>query len=247
MHMFVLRDLSREAAPEFYLSHGILALLPVLDLNSTVELLNQAIAFEPDYYYYYSRYADFLSPKWYGEEGDSEQFAAESADRVGGAAGDILYFHIAAYMIVGNRGIGSMRFSWSRTQKGYAELEKQYGISLHALNQLAYIAGKEKDAGVADQSFQRIGDHWEEAVWECKPCFDSARTWASNFGPDILKERSTLDAANADMQTDEGRRLAKDFQQKFAPLIRECVEAQREPSALDPVEVLVHINDDGSI
>jgi len=236
----------RKKCPEWYLTMLALALDQGWKREKAAELLNQAIAFEPDYYYYDCQYADFLSPKWYGEEGDSENFAAEIADR-GGSAGDILYFHIAAYTIIRNRGVGSMRFFWPRVQKGYAELEKQYGVSLDAMNRLAYIATKEKDSAVASVLFQRISDHWEEDVWECKSCFDSYRTWASNFGPDTLEEHSTRDAANADMQTDEGRRLAKDFQQKFAPLIRECVEAQREPTELHPIEVLIHINNDGSI
>ncbi|HTC94707.1 MAG TPA: hypothetical protein VK699_14800 [Terriglobales bacterium] len=236
----------RKKCPEWYLIMLALALDQGWKREKTAELLNQAIAFEPDYYYYDCQYADFLSPKWYGEEGDSEHFAAETADR-GGSAGDILYFHIAAYMIIRNRGVGSMRFSWQRIQKGYAELEKQYGISFDAMNRLAYIATKEKDSAVASVLFQRIGDHWEEGVWECKPCFDSYRTWASNFGPDALEEHSIRDAANADMQTEEGRQLAKDFQQKFAPLIRECIEAQKEPSELHPIEMLIHINNDGSI
>ncbi len=63
----------------------------------------------------------------------------------------------------------------------------------------------------------------------------------------MIEERSIRDTMNADMQTDEGRRLVKDFQQKFAPIIRECVQAQREASEFDRLELLVHINDDGSI
>ena len=236
----------RKKCPEWYLIMLALALDQGWKREKAAELLNQAIAFEPDYYYYDRQYADFLSPKWYGEEGDSEHFAAETADR-GGSAGDILYFHIAAYMIIRNRGVGSMRFSWPRIQKGYAELEKQHGVSLDAMNRLAYIATKEKDSAVASLLFQRIGDNWEEGVWECKPCFDSNRTWASNFGPDTLEEHSTRDAANADMQTEEGRQLARDFQQKFAPLIRECVEVQRDASELNHLELLIHINNDGSI
>jgi hypothetical protein len=240
-------DALRKKCPEWHFAMLAIALDQGWKREKATEVLNRAIAFEPGYYYDYFKFADFVSPKWYGEAGDPERFAAESADRAGGAAGDILYFHIAADMIVRNRGIGPMRFSWPRIQKGYAELEKQYGTSLHAMNQLAYIANEEKDFAVAAPLFQHLGDRWEEAVWECTACFEHARTLASNLGPDDVEERSALDAAKADMQTDEGRRLAKDFLQRFGPLIRDCVQGPVDPSELEPVAVMIHVKDDGLI
>jgi hypothetical protein len=62
------------------------------DIEKAHALLLTAIEFEPGYYYYHHSYAEFILPKWNGEEGDSEKFAQESADRVGGAEGDILIF-----------------------------------------------------------------------------------------------------------------------------------------------------------
>ena len=59
------------------------------------ELFEHAVAFEPDYQYYYRLHATILLPKWSGEDGDAARFAQESADRVGGESGDVLYFRIA--------------------------------------------------------------------------------------------------------------------------------------------------------
>jgi len=54
------------------------------------ELVEKAIAYEPAYYSFYGRHANFLLPRWYGEEGDIAKFATQAADRIGGKDGDIL-------------------------------------------------------------------------------------------------------------------------------------------------------------
>jgi hypothetical protein len=95
-------------------------------LEQADELLRQAIAFEPEYYYYYRMQANYPLPKWFGHEGDTERFAAESADRVGGDAGDILYFRIASELVCTCDDPQFRRMSWPQIQKGYAAAEREY-------------------------------------------------------------------------------------------------------------------------
>jgi hypothetical protein len=40
------------------------------DKPHALDLVNQAVAFEPSYYHYYREYADYLKPQWYGEAGE---------------------------------------------------------------------------------------------------------------------------------------------------------------------------------
>jgi hypothetical protein len=50
-------------------------------------LLETAIAFEPGFYHYYREYEYYLTPKWYGEEGEAEAFINEISNKVGGEEG----------------------------------------------------------------------------------------------------------------------------------------------------------------
>jgi hypothetical protein len=49
-----------------------------------------AIAFEPTYHYFYSEKAQYLLPRWSGEEGEWERFAEETSKRLGGKLGSII-------------------------------------------------------------------------------------------------------------------------------------------------------------
>jgi len=57
--------------PEWYVAMQNVALSQNWSLADARALLNQASAFEPDYYYYYRMYANFVLPKWNGEPGDA--------------------------------------------------------------------------------------------------------------------------------------------------------------------------------
>ena len=80
-------------------------------------LFRKAVAFEPEYYYYYRMLADSLLPKWGGEEGEAARFAAAVADGIGGKKGDLIYFEIATTLVcacgkVHEQGINGL--SWPR-------------------------------------------------------------------------------------------------------------------------------------
>src|SRR5215472_490038 len=81
-----------ESCPEWYLTLQHVALGEGWNLRHETELFERAFAAEPEYYYFARAHAYYLLPKWHGEEGDSENFAREIADRVGGSAGNVLYF-----------------------------------------------------------------------------------------------------------------------------------------------------------
>ena len=116
--------------PEWYLTMQDVALGLGWDRPAAMDLLKQAVAFEPEYYYYYRSMAYYLMPQWHGDDGDASKFAEESANRVGGDAGDILYFQIAEKIVCACNDPEYAHLSWPRLQKGYGLLEKKYGVSV---------------------------------------------------------------------------------------------------------------------
>jgi hypothetical protein len=58
------------------------------------KVFNEAVAFESTYTYFYNNKVMYLLPRWFGQEGDWQKFAAQSADKMGSEAGDILYARI---------------------------------------------------------------------------------------------------------------------------------------------------------
>ena len=89
----VLEQASRLKAqrPEWYAVMQTVALAEDWDLTRATALLDQAVLFEPDYYYY-GHHANYLKPQWNGADGDAETFAEQASDRVGGVKGTSFTF-----------------------------------------------------------------------------------------------------------------------------------------------------------
>ena len=160
------------------------------DVVKATALLQDAIAFEPDYYYFYRMHAFYLLPKWNGKEGDSEKFIAAAADRVGGQKGDILYFQVASYLLCHCSTDDLKAVSWPRMKKGFAALEQQDGISLQTLNEFAYLAVRKRDVIVANDALVRIGDDWSEDPWRTVRYFVSSRKWIQTVLPGAVREKN---------------------------------------------------------
>jgi hypothetical protein len=170
----------KNKCPEWYYVMMIVALAEGWTDKQAAALFQNAIAFEPDYYYYYQQRAYSLLPKWNGEEGASARFAQEVADQVGGRRGDSLYWLIAAFLVCncGNEQPQS-GFSWARIRRGYDALIKEYDGSSLRENQMCYIATRFGDAKMADDLFTSIGEKWNAGTWQKKQYFDQARAWAA--------------------------------------------------------------------
>jgi hypothetical protein len=143
------------------------------------ELVEQSISYEPEFYHVYRLYANYLEPKWYGNEGEAEAFAEEISRRLGGREGDFVYFEIGSVLNCAPCGTGSPGFklSWSRIKDGYGAMEQMYGTSNSKMNRFAFMAVKAGDRATAKDIFTTIGDHWDNATWRRKQAFDAAREW----------------------------------------------------------------------
>lgn len=229
--------------PEWYYAMQSVALGQGWDRRKVEELVERAIASEPGYYYYYRAHAYSLMPQWNGEDGDAAKFAEQSADRVGGDAGDILYFQVGAKIVCACNEPEFGRLSWPRLQKGYGLLEKQYGVSLANLNRLALMATKSKDSVVADSAFKRIGDSWDKQAWTTEVYFNQNKTWATQIAPAEARSRGILQEAAANLQSEGGAQYQKNMEQAMLPLMRQCAQSSNDDQG--KFELVVQVAKDG--
>jgi hypothetical protein len=213
-------------------------------------MFEKAVAFEPDYYYYYRMEAENLLPKWDGEEGEVALFAAQAADRLGGKRGDMIYYEIAAYVNCScdarNQPNG---MSWPRIKRGYAAVEEQYGASLANMNQMAKFAAAAGDLDFTHELMTRIGENWDPATWKTRERFETVRSWAG-FS-DIQK---TFDegkkAAEANLLTPAGRQydgeLSKSFQAGYGEILGACVKLSGE-NPVNPFDLFMQIGKTGMV
>jgi hypothetical protein len=169
----------RERCPQWYSEMMVVGLAQGWDEAKMREVFEQGIQFEPGYFDLCKLMAMYLLPKWEGKPGEAVAFATSAADNVGGDQGDQIYFHIAA-AVIGKNGssFGVKEMDWPRIQRGYQSLTAQYGTNGWLKNKLAWFAWKFRDAAVARQQFELIGDRWDRDVWHDRERFDRARDWS---------------------------------------------------------------------
>jgi hypothetical protein len=143
-------------------------------------LIKEAGSVEPGYQHAYSAMAIFLLPRWYGEPGDWEQFAKETAQRIGGAEGSAVYNHIA--LRVADQHSNTEFFeendvSWAHVQSTFADREKLYGAGIQGVNQMCLLAGGAMDKPAARRFMKRIGEAWDQSVWRTRTHFDRYQQW----------------------------------------------------------------------
>jgi hypothetical protein len=205
------------------------------EVEDLTALFQRAIAFEPEFFYYYQELALGLTPKWRGKEGDLEKFALESANRVGGKAGDILYWQITQSML-SNRdlGNGAPQFTWSRALLGYQDLMEQYGPSTLRQNQLAQVAARFGDYMVTDETITQIGDRWDQGTWGTREYFEKVRTWAKTSAVPFRKIMEAYKAVSENLATPEGRdydsAIARQFTTRYAKAVKECAASASGPA-----------------
>jgi hypothetical protein len=240
-------ELTAKCPESFWIRQGI---AQGQGIEQETEILKRAIASYPDYYYYYCTHAYLLLPKWYGQEGGASQFAAESADRVGGSDGDILYFQIAGGVVCpcGDE-TEFNRMSWSRIQKGFAALEQKYGPSMINLNLFALMATNVDDAVVAAAAFKRIGDNWDKDTWITEEYFNHSKTWEAQRLAQwkVLQARAPefVRQAAANLQSPQGPEYQKQVEQAFEPFIRQCEKDSGKDE--EKVELMLKMGPEGGV
>jgi len=171
-------DLAKPLAahdPEWFRAMQVVALAQNWDQKRVAKLVEDAFTAEPGFYYFYTEQANYLLPKWDGAPGDSERFAKNVADRVGGPEGDAIYFQVAVSLNCCRSHPQAPDISWDRVKQGFAALEQLYGSTNYQRNAMAFLAVQQGDQNFAQQLFARIGDDWSERVWRNKTKFENAK------------------------------------------------------------------------
>jgi len=147
-------------------------------------VFKKGVELDPDYQQLYESKAYFLLPRWYGEPGEWEAFAQQTADARGGEEGDILYMAIARSQAAteGAEFFRNTRISFPRMKRGFEASLRRYPDYVWEMNSYCYFACIAGDRDTARQLFQKIGDRWEKEVWRQRNYFQQWQDWAVHRG-----------------------------------------------------------------
>lgn len=160
--------------PEWYRAMETVALAEGWDRSRIENLLNEAMNAAPGYFYIARAGANYLLPRWYGKPGDTEQFAAQVANEIGGDQGDAVYFLIDISVNC-CRGTQAPGMAWPRVRQGFLALDRLHGTTNVQRNAMAFLALRAGDTRTAQQLFAKIGDDWVWGVWHSKARFEASR------------------------------------------------------------------------
>lgn len=231
--------------PDWFIGMQQVAMAQGWPLDQARALFEKAAKFEPGYQYYYRAFAEYLQPKWSGQEGDPARFAEQQGNRIGGEEGDVMYFLIAEKIVCACADPESGYFSWPRMQKGFAALEKKYGPSLISVNAFALMATKNTDWVLADAQFKRIGDQFDNDEWTSEQFFKQMRDISAQMGQAKSRLSASRKEAEDSRHTKEGEAYYQEVERKLAPYEQKCLKeaGSHEPKS----EVLLLVAKDGDI
>jgi hypothetical protein len=174
--------------PHFYYVQQELAIAQGWEPGRALASVKEAVASDSAYYHTFQKFAQYLSPKWYGEPGAAAAFGATLADQVKGKQGEFLYFSIANTIDCNCEGaeVEMATLVWPRVKKGYEAGEELYGVSWVKLNLLAHMAVTVHDRTAAKAAFAKIGANWDVETWGSLPRFREYKAWAYNVAPSEL-------------------------------------------------------------
>jgi tetratricopeptide (TPR) repeat protein len=151
------------------------------DRTQYEDVFNQAIKVYPDYKPFYFKRAIYLLPRWSGSKGEWESEITKVADQIGGDNGDIFYAQAVWYMH-DNAGFDNIftenQLSWTRVDKGFVDIEKQFPDSLAAKNERAYLGVLACDAPTARKYFDQTEGKVDLSVWNSTNDFIKFANWA---------------------------------------------------------------------
>jgi hypothetical protein len=160
--------------------------------------VEQLLKLEPTYCRAHQYMVQKLLPRWGGEKGESEQYAARVADRVGGGAGDALYARLAAHVRLffpAPEFFDYTDFDYDRIQRGLAYEKKESPNDPWAFFEAVLFAHVQADAAPGRQASSDLAalakkqPLWvydagiESPVFDdvTRVYYDRARKWASRL------------------------------------------------------------------
>lgn len=111
--------------------------------------------------------ANFLLPRWHGNEGDLVRLAEVTAEAAGDN-GDAVYplTVTALQSFVGSSALNEDKFDLARLRKGFVALQKKFPRSRVIRDSACYIWCLARDRDLAQKAFEDIGSDPELRVWQ---------------------------------------------------------------------------------
>lgn len=121
-----------------------------------------------------------LLPRWNGEPGEWERFAAAIAESSPDGRGPQRYAWIVTSLqeVHGNL-FRETDASWPTAHAGFEALEREHPESVSLPSRHARFAWLAGDRGIAKAAFERLGDRVDLTVWRGDEEFLAARAWAN--------------------------------------------------------------------
>ena len=146
--------------PEYYnrwLWVGIGGGLSVDEMN---RYFDKGVELAKDYYGLYKTKAYYLLPRWYGREGDWEQFLKESADAFPVEKGDVFYAHLAREQahFYGETFFDTCDVDYARIKRGYLLEAGHERPGSNNSSDFCYLAAIYGDKETAVKLFLELGD-----------------------------------------------------------------------------------------
>ena len=210
----------------------------------------RGVELEPTYTPLYTSMAFALLPKWYGEEGEVEQFAETSAAALEGEDALELYTRIAWYVHddAPKAFFERYDFDWDRMKKGFDTIEGRYPGSRFNRNSFCRMATRARDREAAARLFADLEEGWnddKQEVWDSERVYGEFRAWASGEaeypgqgelhlavrGGDVEAVRELLSqGADPDVRADDGvTPLIQALESRHAAMVFVLLEAGADP------------------
>lgn len=171
------------SCPLYYSTRLRLALVDGTSREEYDRLFQESVAAFPTYATFYLVKANYLLPRWHGNEGEWEAFATEAANKIGGENGDILYAQIV-WSMHDARYFGNIfketAVEWSRTERGFQALSRRFPNSISVPSEYCYLAGLAPEAGrsVARRIYAQLDNRVDLSVWKNMERWMSDHRWA---------------------------------------------------------------------
>jgi hypothetical protein len=141
-------------------------------------LLEEAHRQEPKFWGLEVSRAISLLPRWYGEPGEWEEYAAAAARREGGSGAQGYARIVLSLSGFYDNIFEETEADWPITREGLGELVANHPDSLVFPNSAALLAAKAEDREFAAAMFDVIGDRYYQGAWESPELFVMVREWA---------------------------------------------------------------------
>ncbi len=232
--------------PEWFLAMLSIARAEDWDDGQRKALFAQAVASNPDYYYYYQTQAETLLPKWGGEKGDLAAFAGAMADRIGGTKGDFLYYNIGSFIVCACDNEDHLNgMSWPRLKRGFDASEELFGHSIYQLNKMAFLAYMAGELDYASPLFAQIGENWDPDTWRTFDDFIGDRRRVNDFIAQRYYVEATENAKKPEgvaFTQELSAALANNYHEKLMDCMKTTIGFDRTD-----IGVLLQLAKDGSV